>query len=766
MKTLGAVAFRAPEDVDLLETDHGVAIGFTNHQAISAMDEFKDKSFEEIRLQDYNSGRYRRTPGSRPKFIPNRDMEVQVRVPFKALDGSGEMVINGASRMYLTKYQCVTAMEELENLSLEEIRLQDYSCGRHIEPYCCISESLLNEAFPINHNPLPLFNGEVTRPHSKAFQKMNARVSGDDPLFGQVFGTAAGFLPPLGQDYQIRAKKYTFCLPDTNSDNRSDSTSADSTTDNNNNSSSSCNNNNGNSNSDDHDSNNNCITTSLTRILDDNMKGTAVYLNTRLMCISADNKYSNKSMEELRMEDILSGVLYRDTTRPSVPEREFYRAFILKNLQTSSCLTERIQSNLEEMEYNQSIVKSLLYKAEEQQERIKFNLEHKQNNLEDIGQRQDYSCSLECSEVKSNRSEAVPKASSTSGNAEASGEAIMTAGETSASNLDVKNCESVKCMIKSNTQAAGTVTKSLEEVKSLYSESQKCPLKGRFNSNSDSSFEDRVSSSVGTTTFVEKSCNSKAKPNVQPLTSKTFETRLDTQTIPLSQESHLSVTKPSLWHYMKHSFRGQFEKEANSSFGTPSDELTTHSSIGTFAQGYSISFGEPHDEETTTSLRDSLGSGANPSFREPFGRWATHSFRDPFAVGANPSFGKAFDGWATHSFRDSFAQRANPSFGKPFGEWATHSFRDSFAQRANPSFGKPFNGWATHSFRDSFAQRANPSFGKPFGEWATHSFRDSFAQRANPSSGKPFHRDNTHSFAPEDNLSFGKSFGGGTSNMF
>ena len=83
-------------------------------QSISAMEFYQSKSYEEIRLEDYISGR--KGPVSfeycGPKFQPPHGTDAVVR--------------RGQTVVYDTIHRVITASREYSNESLEELRLEHY----------------------------------------------------------------------------------------------------------------------------------------------------------------------------------------------------------------------------------------------------------------------------------------------------------------------------------------------------------------------------------------------------------------------------------------------------------------------------------------------------------------------------------------------------------------------------------------------------------------------------------------------------------------
>ncbi|KAM9451703.1 nuclear pore complex protein Nup98-Nup96-like [Clarias gariepinus] len=174
-----SIKFNPPTGSDT-EQKSGVMIFInTKHQCITAMKEYENKSLEELRLEDYQAGRKRpfntggvigaavtATPstatgvfgssafgtstssgglfgttnttsnpfGGTPSLFGASGFTATqpgTTIKFNPPTGSDTIVKSGVTTSINTKHQCITAMKEYENKSLEELRLEDYEHYQH-----------------------------------------------------------------------------------------------------------------------------------------------------------------------------------------------------------------------------------------------------------------------------------------------------------------------------------------------------------------------------------------------------------------------------------------------------------------------------------------------------------------------------------------------------------------------------------------------------------------------------------------------------------
>ncbi|XP_069565687.1 nuclear pore complex protein Nup98-Nup96 isoform X1 [Brachyistius frenatus] len=122
-------------------------------------------------------------------------------VKFNAPTGTDTMVKAGVTTSINTKHQCITAMKEYENKSLEELRLEDYQAGRKgpTNPMAAGTGGLFGPAAAPSSTTTGLFGSAAPNPSFSFGQ--NKSTFGAAPAGG--FGTATGGL--FGQPNQPAA---------------------------------------------------------------------------------------------------------------------------------------------------------------------------------------------------------------------------------------------------------------------------------------------------------------------------------------------------------------------------------------------------------------------------------------------------------------------------------------------------------------------------------------------------------------------------------
>lgn len=107
----------------------------TFHNCITALKEYEKKSLEELRWEDYILGRRFGKPPSQPSSQASSRMVTNAingtyLIKYKQTPGADIKTIDNKSFIYFdTSYASITAMNEYENKSFEELRLEDYSHG-------------------------------------------------------------------------------------------------------------------------------------------------------------------------------------------------------------------------------------------------------------------------------------------------------------------------------------------------------------------------------------------------------------------------------------------------------------------------------------------------------------------------------------------------------------------------------------------------------------------------------------------------------------
>ncbi|XP_038564772.1 nuclear pore complex protein Nup98-Nup96 isoform X4 [Micropterus salmoides] len=129
-------------------------------------------------------------------------------VKFNPPTGSDTMVKAGVTTSINTKHQCITAMKEYENKSLEELRLEDYQAGRKgpTNPMAAGTGSLFGPATATSSTTTGLFGSAAPNNTSFSFGQ-NKSTFGPAAAAGS-FGTTAGGL--FGQQTQQQAANSLF----------------------------------------------------------------------------------------------------------------------------------------------------------------------------------------------------------------------------------------------------------------------------------------------------------------------------------------------------------------------------------------------------------------------------------------------------------------------------------------------------------------------------------------------------------------------------
>ncbi|TKS83411.1 Nuclear pore complex protein [Collichthys lucidus] len=115
-------------------------------------------------------------------------------VKFNPPTGSDTMVKAGVTTSINTKHQCITAMKEYENKSLEELRLEDYQAGRKgpSNPMAAGTASLFGPATATSSATTGLFGSAA--PNTNFSFGQNKSTFGAAPAATGGFGTATGGL--------------------------------------------------------------------------------------------------------------------------------------------------------------------------------------------------------------------------------------------------------------------------------------------------------------------------------------------------------------------------------------------------------------------------------------------------------------------------------------------------------------------------------------------------------------------------------------------
>ncbi|XP_019747531.1 nuclear pore complex protein Nup98-Nup96 isoform X2 [Hippocampus comes] len=143
-------------------------------------------------------------------------------VKFNAPTGNDTMVKAGVTTNINTKHQCITAMKEYENKSLEELRLEDYQAGRKgaTNQMPAASGGLFGGAAPASSAPAGLFGSAASNNNNFTFgqnkstfgQSSTGGFSGTTGgLFSQPNQQQAGSLfKPFGQTTTAQSSGFSF----------------------------------------------------------------------------------------------------------------------------------------------------------------------------------------------------------------------------------------------------------------------------------------------------------------------------------------------------------------------------------------------------------------------------------------------------------------------------------------------------------------------------------------------------------------------------
>ncbi|XP_074466676.1 nuclear pore complex protein Nup98-Nup96 isoform X2 [Sebastes fasciatus] len=117
-------------------------------------------------------------------------------VKFNPPTGSDTMVKAGVTTSINTKHQCITAMKEYENKSLEELRLEDYQAGRKgpTNPMAAATGGLFGTAAATSSAATGLFGSAA--PNSNFSFGQNKSTFGATPAAGSFGATAGGLFGP------------------------------------------------------------------------------------------------------------------------------------------------------------------------------------------------------------------------------------------------------------------------------------------------------------------------------------------------------------------------------------------------------------------------------------------------------------------------------------------------------------------------------------------------------------------------------------------
>uniref|UniRef100_A0A8C6U9S7 Nuclear pore complex protein Nup98-Nup96 n=1 Tax=Neogobius melanostomus TaxID=47308 RepID=A0A8C6U9S7_9GOBI len=124
-------------------------------------------------------------------------------VKFAAPTGSDTMVKAGVTTSINTKHQCITAMKEYENKSLEELRLEDYQAGRKgpTNPLAPATASLFGTNTATSSAPTGLF-GSAAPNSSFSFGQNKSTFGTSAGGFGAATGSLFGQTQPPQQQPQ------------------------------------------------------------------------------------------------------------------------------------------------------------------------------------------------------------------------------------------------------------------------------------------------------------------------------------------------------------------------------------------------------------------------------------------------------------------------------------------------------------------------------------------------------------------------------------
>uniref|UniRef100_A0A671UZF8 Nuclear pore complex protein Nup98-Nup96 n=1 Tax=Sparus aurata TaxID=8175 RepID=A0A671UZF8_SPAAU len=136
-------------------------------------------------------------------------------VKFNPPTGSDTMVKAGVTTSINTKHQCITAMKEYENKSLEELRLEDYQAGRKgpTNPMAAATGSLFGSAPATSSTATGLFGAAA--PNSSFSFGQTKTAGGFGTATGGLFGQAAqpqaaSLFKPFGQATTTQSTGFSF----------------------------------------------------------------------------------------------------------------------------------------------------------------------------------------------------------------------------------------------------------------------------------------------------------------------------------------------------------------------------------------------------------------------------------------------------------------------------------------------------------------------------------------------------------------------------
>ncbi|XP_030009728.1 nuclear pore complex protein Nup98-Nup96 isoform X3 [Sphaeramia orbicularis] len=141
-------------------------------------------------------------------------------VKFNPPTGSDTMVKAGVTTSINTKHQCITAMKEYENKSLEELRLEDYQAGRKgpTNPMAAGTGSLFGSATATSSAPTGLFGSSAPNTSFSFGQNKSTfgtSTGGFGTTTGGLFGQqnpqqAASLFKPFGQTTTAPSTGFSF----------------------------------------------------------------------------------------------------------------------------------------------------------------------------------------------------------------------------------------------------------------------------------------------------------------------------------------------------------------------------------------------------------------------------------------------------------------------------------------------------------------------------------------------------------------------------
>ncbi|KAK2827957.1 hypothetical protein Q5P01_018991 [Channa striata] len=141
-------------------------------------------------------------------------------VKFNPPTGSDTMVKAGVTTSINTKHQCITAMKEYENKSLEELRLEDYQAGRKgpANPMAAGTGGLFGSATPTSSAATGLFGSSAPNTNFSFGQNkttFGATTGGFGTTTGGLFGQQnpqqpSSLFKPFGQTTTAQSTGFTF----------------------------------------------------------------------------------------------------------------------------------------------------------------------------------------------------------------------------------------------------------------------------------------------------------------------------------------------------------------------------------------------------------------------------------------------------------------------------------------------------------------------------------------------------------------------------